>query len=273
MADENNKSDGRYAPRTEDGATEVFQPLSDTTDAPRGDNSETEVFQPLTDSQKTASQRYDTNTHAQRILEEEHQQRLADERERRWREEQQRRAHQQRLDEQNAQRAAEEEEEETGPALLAGKFETQKTVVNLVILGILGGIVTGAVTFIVDQIVAAIDDNTVALGLPTAIIYGLIAAAVTIGVGFLYVPTDGTGNESLFSTAIVVFTIALVVVQLIWVMRIFDGSFDAINWQSFVAIAAIIAGGITASVAPSRVLAAKFKPQQNVNRQQRQQYR
>lgn len=270
MADESKKSDARYEPLPSDGETEVFRPVSNEFSSPRGDSSETEVFQPLTDRQNAAQQRYDTNSHAQRMLEEEHQQRLAEERERLWREERQRRAYQQRLDEQNALRGVteEDEDEETGPALLAGKFETQKTVVNLVILGILGGIVTGAVTFIVDQIVAAIDDSTVALGVPTAVIYGLIAAAVTIGVGFLYVPTDGTGNESLFSTAIVVFTIALVVVQLIWVMRVFDGSFDAINWQSFVAIAAIIAGGITASVAPSRVLAAKFKPQQNANRQQ-----
>lgn len=148
-----------------------------------------------------------------------------------------------------AQSRQNQQQEDSGPTLIAGKFVSGKLIANLTILAVLAGVVTFAVALIVDLIVARVDDAP-SLGNGHSIILGVIVAALAVVSGVLYIPVDGTGNEGLFSAAILALTCAAAVFYVI-----FGGLLDQ-DWSTLVTLAAIVCAGVAAYAAPTRILTA-----------------
>lgn len=140
-------------------------------------------------------------------------------------------------------------EDEDGPALIAGRFEAQRVAVNLTILAVLAGVVSFAAIIISDQLIGFASDLP-ARAPSEAVLPAILAALTGALAGLLYIPTVGTGNESLFIAAIVALTVAGVVFY-IFNDDLIDGS-----WQAVSSCVAVLAAGITASIAPSRIDAA-----------------
>jgi glycerol-3-phosphate acyltransferase PlsY len=132
------------------------------------------------------------------------------------------------------------------PPLLAGKFDAKKAAVNLGLLGVLGAVVTFAIALIVDQVVARVTGDP-AQGTGQAVIIGVIAGIIGVLAGLLYVPVADTGNEGLFTAAIVTLTVAAAAVYVI-----FGGLLDG-RWDVLVSLAGIICAGVIALAASSRV--------------------
>lgn len=134
--------------------------------------------------------------------------------------------------------------------LIAGTFETKKVVTNLVFLALLGAVVTFACVFLVDLLVAQFT-NTVAGGVPTAVLSAVIAGLIGIGAGLLYIPVSGTGNEHLFGIAVIALA---VVAAVMWVLL--GGLLDG-DWHTLVTLAAILGTATIAYATPTRIESAR----------------
>lgn len=142
-----------------------------------------------------------------------------------------------------------------GPApqnLLAGRFDTKKVIVNLVILGVLCAVISFAALVVVDLIVSAIT-GWGAQGPGSGVVYGCIAGIVGVLAGLLYIPVVGTGNENLFGVAILALTVAAVVIYVLSA-GLLDG-----DWNTILTLAAILCTSATAYAAPARIESARVR--------------
>lgn len=133
--------------------------------------------------------------------------------------------------------------------LIAGRFETKKVISNLVLLAVLGAVVTFAVVFLVDILVAQFTEVT-AGGVPTAVLTAVVAGLIGIGAALLYIPVSGTGNEHLFGIAVIALA---VVATVLWVLL--GGLLDG-EWGTLVTLAGIICTATIAYATPSRIESA-----------------
>ncbi|MGO1949270.1 MAG: hypothetical protein ACTH1D_06520 [Mycobacteriaceae bacterium] len=136
--------------------------------------------------------------------------------------------------------------------LLAGRFDTKKVIINLVILGVLCAVISFAVLLVIDLIVSAIS-GWGAQGPGNAVVYGAIAGIVGVLAGLLYIPVVGTGNENLFGGAILALAVAAGVVYVI-----FGGLLDG-DWHTLLTLAAILCTAATASLSPTRIESARVR--------------
>ncbi|MGV0869559.1 hypothetical protein [Corynebacterium kalidii] len=136
--------------------------------------------------------------------------------------------------------------------LLAGRFDTRKVIVNLVILGVLCAVISFALLLVVDLVVSAVT-GWAAQGPGAAVVYGAIAGIVGVLAGLLYIPVVGTGNENLFGAAILALAIAAGVVYVL-----LGGLLDG-DWNTLLTLAAILCTAGTAYVAPTRIESARVR--------------
>lgn len=136
--------------------------------------------------------------------------------------------------------------------LLAGRFDTKKVVINLVILGVLCAVISFAALLVVDLIVSAVT-GWAAQGPGQAVVYGAIAGIVGVLAGLLYIPVVGTGNENLFGAAILALAVAAGVVYVI-----FGGLLDG-DWNTLLTLGAILCTAGTAYAAPTRIESARVR--------------
>ena len=126
------------------------------------------------------------------------------------------------------------------------KYDMQRLATNLATLTILGGTIAFAAIFLVEAIVATFQG----LGLPTmataAVLAGL-AALIGLAFGLVYLPIDGTGNESLYKAAI----IALAVVAIV-VYGLLGGLVQG-DWNALTPLTVIISAAVIATMAPRRI--------------------
>lgn len=138
------------------------------------------------------------------------------------------------------------------PTLLAGRFDATRTTVNLAVLAGLAGVITFAVLLVVDQALGGFTGHT-----PEAInklvMWAIITGGIGIGVGLLYIPVVGTGNEDLFGAAIIALAIAATAV---WVL--FGGLLDG-DWSTLTVLAMIVCTATASYSAPSRIEAARVR--------------
>lgn len=138
------------------------------------------------------------------------------------------------------------------PALIAGRFDAKRTAVNLTILAVLAGVVTFAVMIVVDQVLGAATD-VAPRAVSDIVVTSIITAVIGIGVGLLYIPVVGTGNEGLFGTAVIAVAVAAAAV---WVL--FAGLLDG-DWATLTTLAAIICTTVAAYAAPTRIESARVR--------------
>lgn len=136
--------------------------------------------------------------------------------------------------------------------LLAGRFDTRKVIINLVILGVLCAVISFAVLLVIDLIVSAVT-GWAAQGPGAAVVYGAIAGIVGVLAGLLYIPVVGTGNENLFGAAILALAIAAGVVYVL-----LGGLLDG-DWNTLLTLGAILCTAGTAYVAPTRIESARVR--------------
>lgn len=136
--------------------------------------------------------------------------------------------------------------------LLAGRFDTRKVIINLVILGVLCAVISFALLLVVDLIVSAVT-GWAAQGPGAAVVYGAIAGIVGVLAGLLYIPVVGTGNENLFGAAILALAIAAGVVYVL-----LGGLLDG-DWNTLLTLGAILCTAGTAYVAPTRIESARVR--------------
>lgn len=136
--------------------------------------------------------------------------------------------------------------------LLAGRFDTKKVIINLVILGVLCAVISFAVLLVIDLIVSAVT-GWAAQGPGAAVVYGAIAGIVGVLAGLLYIPVVGTGNENLFGAAILALAIAAGVVYVL-----LGGLLDG-DWNTLLTLGAILCTAGTAYVAPTRIESARVR--------------
>lgn len=136
--------------------------------------------------------------------------------------------------------------------LLAGRFDTKKVVVNLVILGVLAAVISFAALLVVDLIVSAVT-GWAAQGPGAAVVYGAIAGIVGVLAGLLYIPVVDTGNENLFGVAILALAVAAGAVYVI-----FGGLLDG-DWNTLVTLGGILCTAGTAYAAPARLESARVR--------------
>jgi hypothetical protein len=136
--------------------------------------------------------------------------------------------------------------------LLAGRFDTRKVVINLVILGVLCAVISFALLLVVDLVVSAVT-GWAAQGPGAAVVYGAIAGIVGVLAGLLYIPVVGTGNENLFGAAILALAIAAGVVYVL-----LGGLLDG-DWNTLLTLGAILCTAGTAYVAPTRIESARVR--------------
>lgn len=140
----------------------------------------------------------------------------------------------------------------TGRSLIAGRFDSQKLAVNLIIFALLSAVVTFAIVFVVDLLVGMIPGE-ISGGVPTALMTGALAGGIGVLSGLLYIPVVGTGNENLFGVVIIALA---AVATLMWV--VLGGLFDG-QWGTLVTLAGIICTACIAYVTPSRIEAAQVR--------------
>ena len=138
------------------------------------------------------------------------------------------------------------------PHLLAGRFDTKKVIINLVILGVLCAVISFAILVVVDLIVSAIT-GWAAQGPGNAVVYGAIAGIVGVLAGLLYIPVVGTGNENLFGMAIMALTLAAIVIYVLS-----GGLLDG-DWNTILTLAAILCTATTAYLSPTRIESARVR--------------
>ncbi|MGV0396722.1 hypothetical protein ACUY3M_00045 [Corynebacterium suicordis] len=138
--------------------------------------------------------------------------------------------------------------------LIAGRFEAQKVIVNLVVLGVLSAAVTFAAVFVVDLLLSQFA-GTSAGGVGTAVVIGLIAGIVGVLSGLLYIPVVGTGNEHLFGLAVIALA---VVAAIVWVLL--GGLLDG-DWRTLITLTGIVATAMTAYASRPRIEAADVRYQ------------
>lgn len=126
------------------------------------------------------------------------------------------------------------------------KYDTQRLAINLSILTILGGVVAFAAIFLVQATIESFRGN----GLPEitgAVILASIAAVVGLLFGLVYLPIDGTGNETLYKTAVIALaTVAVVVYGLL-------GGLVQGDWDALVTLTVVISAAVIATMAPRRI--------------------
>ena len=116
----------------------------------------------------------------------------------------------------------------------------------------LAAAVTFAVVFVVDLLVGMLP-NQYSSGASAAGLAAVVAGAIGVLAGLLYIPVSGTGNERLFGMAVV----ALAVVAIIlWV--ILGGLLDG-EWGTLVTLTSIICTAAISRLAPSRIEAAAVR--------------
>jgi hypothetical protein len=151
--------------------------------------------------------------------------------------------------EQAARDAEQRAQEKT---LLAGRYDPQRVAVNLAILAVLSGVIAFAAVMVSDQIIGWA--NNIPPRSPSeAVLPAILAAVAGVAAGLLYIPVVGTGNENLFVVAVLALTLAGLV---FWCLL--GGLLDK-DWQTISTGVAVLAAGITASLAPARIDAAEAR--------------
>lgn len=148
------------------------------------------------------------------------------------------------------QGAAPRASENQQPSLLLDRFLAKSVTTNLAVLAGLGAVITFAVVLIVDRILGGIS-GVIPQSVSEIVITALVAGALGVGAGLLYLPVVSTGNESLFSIAILALGSAAVVA---WVF--FGGLLDG-QWDTLTTLTAIICATAVAYAAPSRIESAQ----------------
>lgn len=136
--------------------------------------------------------------------------------------------------------------------LLAGRFDTKKVVINLVILGVLCSLISFAILLVVDLAISTAS-GWAAQGPGAAVVYGAIAGIIGVLAGLLYIPVVGTGNENLFGGAIFALALAAGVAYVL-----LDGLLDG-NWYTLLTLAAILCTAGTCNAAPTRIESARVR--------------
>ncbi|WP_238596659.1 hypothetical protein [Corynebacterium heidelbergense] len=137
-------------------------------------------------------------------------------------------------------------------SLIAGRFDTKKVIVNLVMLGLLSAVVTFALVYVVDLLVGLLP-GMVSLGMGPAVMSGVIAGVLGVVAGLLYIPVAGTGNEHLFGVAVIALAVVAIVV---WV--VLGGLLNG-DWRTLVTLTGIICTAATAYATPSRIESADVR--------------
>ena len=136
--------------------------------------------------------------------------------------------------------------------LIAGRFDSTKVIVNLIVLGVLAAAVTFAAVFIVDLLLSQFTGVSSG-GVGTAIVTGVIAGIVGVLAGLLYIPVVGTGNEHLYGLAVIALA---VVAAIVWVLL--GGLLDG-DWRTLITLTGIIATAMTAYASRQRIEAADVR--------------
>ncbi|MBB3116612.1 hypothetical protein [Corynebacterium bovis] len=139
-----------------------------------------------------------------------------------------------------------------GSGLLAGSFDVRRVVVNLIVLAVLAAVVSFVVIFLVDLVISTVT-GVPARGAGAAVITGAGTGLAGVVAGLLYIPVAGTGNENLFTVAVVALAVAAAVA---WVLL--GGLLDG-NWRVLVTLAGIVCVAATAYAAPTRIESARVR--------------
>lgn len=132
----------------------------------------------------------------------------------------------------------------------AARFDVQKLAVNLGALTLLGGVVAFAVIFLTNATVSAFQSQ----GVPDpteSIILAIFAALIGLCFSLIYLPINGTGNETLYKVAIGALASVAIVVYVLY------GGLLAGDWETLKTLAVFISAAAIAIMAPGRIAAAE----------------
>lgn len=130
------------------------------------------------------------------------------------------------------------------------RFDTRKLAINLGALTLLGGVVAFAVIFLTDATVFAFQGK----GVPDpsdSIVLAVLAALIGLCFGLIYLPINGTGNESLYKVAVGALATVAIVVYVLY------GGLLAGDWAALKTLAVFICAAAIAMMAPGRITAAE----------------